>query len=184
MTLAEEARNTERHNSPWAPRLRDKAVNFVSAGTLEPQDSEGDKDAEEAMADMTLNPPAEEHEIEVEVEEEEEPLPESKAPTIPPSPISEEQPPLFVVDTLGSQPVATGLRPPEIRPSSPTPSDSSEEIILFRGRGRQSKVLPPKPTKIPQATTIDDKIKDVEEMIHERQELLKEVRHQSREPVR
>lgn len=134
------------------------------------------------MADMTLNPLAEEYEVVVEVEEEEEPLQESKEPSLPPPSMIEEQPPLFVVDTLGSQPVTTGLRPPEIRPSSPIPSDSSEEIILFRGRGRQPKALPPKPVKAPQATTIDDKIKDVEELIHERQELLKEVRHQSREP--
>src|SRR6266511_6179821 len=40
----------------------------------------------------------------------------------------------FYVDTAGSSPVKTGLSNPAIRSPSPAPSDSSEEVIVFRGR--------------------------------------------------
>ncbi|KAI9749904.1 MAG: FG-nucleoporin nsp1 [Chaenotheca gracillima] len=43
----------------------------------------------------------------------------------------------FVIDVEGSRaPVNTGLPPPVIRASSPTPSNSSDEVILFTGRNR------------------------------------------------
>ncbi|KAI9830266.1 MAG: hypothetical protein M1819_005793 [Sarea resinae] len=48
----------------------------------------------------------------------------------------------FVVDTVGSQvPISTGLPPPVIRSHSDSQSDSSEELLLFRGRNPKVDVL-------------------------------------------
>ena len=46
---------------------------------------------------------------------------------------------LFVIDSHGGDPVLTELSPPHIRSPSPSSSDSSDEIILFRGRNNAGK---------------------------------------------
>ena len=103
-----------------------------------------------------------------------------------PTPIVEEQSSAyFVVDTLG-EPVSTGLPLPQVRSTSPTPSNSSEEVILFGGRDLNGKGIS-RESKVhkPQSTLIDTKIKIVEDRIHEREELLEEVlREKSASPPR
>ncbi|CZR57395.1 uncharacterized protein PAC_07284 [Phialocephala subalpina] len=189
-TLQEEARNTGRHQSFWNTdqRLRDTKVSFVSAGALEPTMP---KDPEAALAEMTLDSPEEDDKIEVFEEEDEV---EAIDQTI----ISSQQPvqPLlnsppkkdtfsYIVDVHGSEPVQTGIRPPQLRSVSPAPSDSSEEIILFRGRDRDGKGI--SLTHLPSRTVtdpIEQKIRRVEDEIHKREEWLQEVlRHDATSPV-
>jgi hypothetical protein len=175
LTLQEEARNTERHHSFWESdqKLRHAKVNFVSAGRLDPLRPQP-KDPESALAGMTLDSPSgEELEVEVEVEEE---LEKRNTGTHSTDLVNERNP-LYIVDTVGSEPVPTGLPPPQLplRPPSPTPSNSSEEVILFGGRNSQGEVISRarKPPKIP-TDAIDAKIKLVEDRIHEQEELLDE----------
>jgi len=169
--LQEEARNTERHQSSWNTdqRLRHNNVKFVSAGTLDPRELES-KNAENAFAEMTLDSPPEDAGEATFEEPIRDPTP------IVPSPISEEQSSTyFVVDTLG-KPVNTGLPPPQVRSTSPTPSNSSEEVILFGGRDQNGKgILREQKTYRPQSVSIDAKIKIVEDQIHVREEMLEEV---------
>ncbi|TQS39366.1 hypothetical protein Golomagni_00113 [Golovinomyces magnicellulatus] len=47
----------------------------------------------------------------------------------------------FVIDLQGSGPIQTGLSPPTLCPRSPASSDSSDEIILFKGRKSFADVL-------------------------------------------
>lgn len=158
-TLQEEAVNTERHHSFWSSdqRLRHSKINFVSAGPSNPvedtlEDAESEEvpqDPEPAMAEMTLDsPPAEEMVIEVEIEEEAEEQHDEYQGISPEA----EQNDLFFVDTVGDVLPSTGLPAPatRIRASSPTPSNSSEEIILFQGRNRQKDRIaePSKPTRV------------------------------------
>jgi hypothetical protein len=176
-TLQEEAVNTERHHSFWSSdqRLRHSKINFVSAGPsnpveVTPEDAESEEviqDPEPAMAEMTLDsPPAKEMFIEVEVEDEdeegEEDEAERKHEEYRPAIAEPEQNDLFFVDTVGDALPSTGLPTPatRIRASSPTPSNSSEEIILFQGRNRQNDTAA-KPSKAPRvvADPIDAGIK-------------------------
>ncbi|KAJ6009785.1 hypothetical protein N7522_004801 [Penicillium canescens] len=58
-TMQQEARNTESHQRSWSNALRHKAVNFVSAGSLEPtleQEDEDQKSTRDASELMTDNP--------------------------------------------------------------------------------------------------------------------------------
>ncbi|KAI9643462.1 squalene synthetase-like protein [Ciborinia camelliae] len=163
-TLQEEARNTERHHSFWNSdqRLRDTKVSFVSAGEFKPPDLI--KDSEEALAEMTLESaklPEKSlaHDVQMEDDEKSMAAPSSS----------------FMIDTSGSKPVETGLAPPRLRSISPTRSDSSEEVILFHGRGQSGK----RGVKIEDdppacADPIDAKIKMVEHRILEQQKLLEE----------
>jgi hypothetical protein len=222
-TLQEEARNTERHHSFWDTdqRLRHIKVNFVSAGSLEPTIP---KDAESAMAEMTLDSPQNEENAELDVEDDEETKTQTWTPQLQPkspkqawtlsdsfpnaqadlvlqgepskacnqdravstgpqllSPLVESSTPDptytgFFVDTHGTTPVNTGLSPPRLRSTSPTPSNSSEEVIIFGGRDRQGRGLSraPKLSRVPR-DPIDAKIRIVEDKIHENEELLEHV---------
>lgn len=189
-TLQEEARNTERHQSFWNTdqRLRHNKVQFVSAGKFDPREL----DAENALAKMSLDSPQEDVHT-----GEEEATPEAAvaSPTNIvsgdpvselPSPIVEEQPSsYFVVDTQG-EPLHTELPLPQVRATSPTPSNSSEEVILFGGRDRNGRGVSraPKEPKT-QSASLDAKIRIVEDKIHEREELLVEVlREKSVSPSR
>lgn len=140
-TLQEEALNTERHHSFWASdqKLRHSKIEFVSAGPLNPTQSRP-KDAESALAEMTLDSPHEEDaEIQVEIEEEAEGQ-EQQTQTV--NNTLSEQEHLFFVDTVGDKPPSTGLPTPQprLRSTSPTPSNSSDEVIVFQGRNRRGNI--------------------------------------------
>lgn len=172
LSLQEEARNTERH-AFWDSdqKLRHSKVNFVSAAKVDSL-PEVNKHPEAAMAQMTLDsPPREELEIEVVVEEDIEDSNQNSDvfPANASTSISS-----FVIDTLGGQPVQTGLSPPRLRSISPSSSNSSEEVILFSGRNNRGKLENYKSAETP-VESIDAKIKIVEEKIHEREQLLSEV---------
>ena len=47
----------------------------------------------------------------------------------------------FIVNTLDNYPVSAGLVPTQILSTSPSPSDSSDEVILFHGRNNIGKAL-------------------------------------------
>jgi hypothetical protein len=177
--LQEEARNTERHHSFWDTdrRLRDAKVNFISAGTLE---STKPNDTETALAEMTLDSDgtdeakAETHFSESSVAAQRlTDLKMEQADIQYPTEIQTS--PDFIVDTEGGEPVHTGMPPPRLRSVSPTPSDSSEEVILFRGRAQHGKSLSEAYQNVRPTDTIDAKIRIVEDRIQEREELLQEV---------
>ena len=153
LTLQEEAFNTERHHSFWSndQRLRHSKISFVSAGPTDPT-IEPFEDPESAMAEMTLDsPPSEGMIIEVEIEDVEiqEEAEERHDEYQPTNPLSEDSD-LFFIDTVGDALPSTGLPTPEtrLRAASPTPSNSSEEVILFQGRN-QDKDRVSKPIKAP-----------------------------------
>ncbi|KAG4028712.1 hypothetical protein MFRU_019g00060 [Monilinia fructicola] len=163
-TLQEEARNTERHHSYWNSdqRLRDAKVSFVSAGEFKPPDLI--KDSEEALAGMTL----ESGKLPGEVLSKEVPMMDGEK-DIPARSSS------FMIDTNGGNPVETGLSPPRLRSISPARSDSSEEVILFHGRGQSER----RETRIendlpPGADPIDVKIKMLDDKLLEQRRLLEE----------
>lgn len=179
--MQEEARNTERHQSFWNTdqRLRYNKVNFVSAGTFDPRELE--EDPENALAEMTIDSPQEDLDDPFE-----EPI---RDPTpVEPNPLVEEQSSAyFVVDTLG-EPVSTGLALPRVRSTSPTPSNSSEEVILFGGRDPKGKGISrerrERKVRKPHSASIDTKIKIVEDQIHVREGLLEEVLRERTSPPR
>lgn len=84
---------------------------------------------------------------------------------------------LFFIDTQGNLPIDTGMPPPRV--SSPTPSNSSEEVILFAGRDQNGRGLT---RPVPAPRTISDpleaKIKQVEKQIQEQEEMLHDVLQQ------
>lgn len=165
LTLQEEARNTERHHGFWNTdtRLRHSNVNFVRGGSLEPP-PEIEK-ATDSLADMAIAIEPADHDMVVEVFE------EADNPTHANTPAQD----LFYVDTQPTT-VSTGLPPPRV--TSPTPSDSGSDVILFGGRDEHGRPVARlgKP-----ATTISDpvevRLKQVEEQLHKKEELLEEVLH-------
>ncbi|ESZ90648.1 hypothetical protein SBOR_8965 [Sclerotinia borealis F-4128] len=164
ITLQEEARNTERHHSSWNsdPRLRDTKVSFVSAGEFKPPDLI--KDSEEALAEMTLESaklPKESFAQDVQMADGE---------NLMAAPFSS-----FMIDTHGSKPFETGLAPPRLRSISPARSDSSEEVILFHGRGQSGKGDTRIEHDPPVCTDpIDARIKMVEDKLLKQRKLLEE----------
>lgn len=183
--MQEEARNTERHHSFWDSdqKLRHTKVNFVSAGRLERTKP---KDPKSAFADMSLDSPGRDN-TDVEVEENEEVEHSKQASTILDVESTNHEPPqlshCFVIDTRGSEAVETDLLPPQLRSISPTPSNSSEEVILFRGRHRHGKGRATSP-KISGAPTdpLDARIRLVEDKIHEQEHLLAVLHHKEESP--
>ena len=133
---------------------------------------------------MTLNSQQQEKievQVEVEVEEESEEFEDTKVTgsTSPDQPESSTTAPSnFIVDTRGSDAIKTGLPPPKIRSPSPTPSNSSEEIILFAGRNNKGKGLA-RTMERAQTDPIDAKLRIIEEKIHEQEELLEETLHKN-----
>ncbi|CZS95048.1 uncharacterized protein RAG0_04853 [Rhynchosporium agropyri] len=188
-TLQDEARNTDRGSAFWDKRLRDSKVSFVSAGKIVPTEPD-ETETETALAEMTLECPktsVKETMADEEREQEEqssaaewhEATHEESASSFVKTSIHEGTFD-FIVDTQGSGPVQTGLPPPTVYPASPTPSNSSEEVILFRGRGRDPSQHPGSSTKTSQLSrkipkNIDAKIRVVEDRIHHQTELLQEV---------
>jgi hypothetical protein len=171
-TLQQEAMNTGRNSSFWNTdqRLRDTKVSFVSAGTLDKKETKDEADSNNAaLAEMSLssNPLEAQDEGGASGDSNMEDTAIASIPAV--DVLSSES---FVIDTSGSQAVATGLPPPQLRPVSPTPSNSSEEIILFRGKGRPPRVVSEQSgaTKIESAhiNSIDTRIKIIDDEIHER----------------
>ena len=176
-TLAEEARNTERHQSFWNTdqKLRHTTINFVSAGTLN-LTKEKEEEADDAMANMTLEDKTAHQKLNVtqgidgipeEIKNEGdktmgEVYHDKIKPRVKPPPAGLSLG--FVVDTQGSQPVSTGLPPPRLRSVSPASSSSSEEIF-FGGRDAHGRAIsrePRRPTAQRDAKfrIVEDRIKD------------------------
>jgi hypothetical protein len=113
------------------------------------------------MADMRLDsPPLEDVIVEVEGEDET---------------VGQDEPePLYFIDIVGDKQASTGLPPPQtrLRSSSPTPSNSSDEVILFQGRnnGRDGT---PRSSKAPRVLTdpIYSRIEVAEHKVHKREAL-------------
>ena len=161
-SLAEEARNTEESRHSWNAdlRLRHTQVNFVSAGAsgnaTPPDEPATEQVSKLSVAEAGTVTGVSElslayMSIQNQLTTPQAPF-KSKAPGATDTPLeldrilerngtrmapSEESNSIFMVDTSGfGQRVETGLLPPTVRRSpSPTLSDSSEEIVLFRGRG-------------------------------------------------
>lgn len=164
----------------------------MSAGRIVPTEPD---DAEAALADMTLESPGQEdgeankdeeqeqvqeqEEVEQEVEQDDTTFEEPAYSSIKTSIYAEAFD--FIVDTEGSGRIQTGMPSPKLRSPSPTPSNSSEEVILFRGRGHSQQIRSAsKPPQLSQPSrnipeNIDAKIRIVEDRIHEQTELLQEV---------
>ncbi|EON65151.1 hypothetical protein W97_04388 [Coniosporium apollinis CBS 100218] len=152
-SLSDEARNTARHHSFWSTdqKLRHNVINFVSAGDLkgtredevagEESGAEGNSlergdvaCSEHALARMqiqseeeaTSSASASSSDVDIKIESSPHGVTggSSGAPAVG-----------FFVDTTGSGFAAPPkLPPPAFRSASPTPSTSSEEVVVFRGR--------------------------------------------------
>ncbi|KAI9844494.1 MAG: hypothetical protein M1837_005577 [Sclerophora amabilis] len=153
-SLQEEARNTGNRPDFWKSdiKLRHSAVNFVSAGRLEGDKPADHSDAEaqvpdnnlgdlgditsgpdRAFADMNIDdqPPVEDGTFYGE------PALATVAAKDGPESVAGDLSggEYFMVDVTGSRsPIRTGMAAPIIRVPSPSPSNSSEEVILFTGR--------------------------------------------------
>ena len=160
LSLAEEARNTERHQS-WHTdlKLRHTQVSFVSAGTLEDTvdhdlprrvfkagevtTGEVPPDPEQLLASMTVNKEdlCNHNLCHVDRGKESDVCYNHNNPpsgtTISTVTVYRGND-IFIVDTKGStQNVESGMPPPTMRRSlSPLSSNSSEEVVVFRGRNR------------------------------------------------
>ena len=87
----------------------------------------------------------------------------------------------FVIDTHGDKSMSTNLPPPRIGSPSPTPSNSSEEVILFGGRDNKGNGVLRSARGSERATStnsFDARIKLVEDRIHIQEELLEETFHE------
>ncbi|KAH8592225.1 hypothetical protein B0O99DRAFT_597275 [Bisporella sp. PMI_857] len=190
-TLADEARNTERHH--WGDsvqKLRNSKIAFVSAGTYDPPNLR-DALASLSLEDKITEEDKTEQNIEVIVEEDTETgnqgNPKASYEDVIEVMIEQEKsiPPSFVLDTVGTQREEINIPKPQPRSVSPTPSDSSEEVILFCGRKNQSMTTShsanpqPSPLSVQKkaltvADTIDARIQLVDAKILFQEELLEE----------
>ncbi|RVX75499.1 hypothetical protein B0A52_00852 [Exophiala mesophila] len=115
-SMSQEARNTERHTAAWgATRLRDKGINFVSAGNL--------------IRDEIENPP----DATKQSSENEHPVPTEGSPAVEPS--TEATPPPFEQPTEVAPAISRDDSENEDKPARRDSilSQSSEEIV-FKGR--------------------------------------------------
>lgn len=166
-SLRDEAMSTERSNHFWSSetKLRSKSIAFVSAGNLvgslpektrnkadksmeEVEEQDDDEFAEDFNVDLGLEDASEEEYHQAPSVEDKGVAQSSngiakltldnvESPTRHPSP------PMFFVDTNPSLPATTPkLDPPRVRNTSPTPSDSSDEVV-FRGRNAPRVVTDP-----------------------------------------
>jgi hypothetical protein len=74
--------------------------------------------------------------------------------------------PSFFIDTDGNQPIETGLPPPVIRASSPTPSSSGDDILLFAGRDSNGRGIIRSPPNIKAPSTRSRNVRTVEDKIN------------------
>ncbi|KAK4229293.1 hypothetical protein QBC38DRAFT_473083 [Podospora fimiseda] len=165
-SMRDEARNTQSHHFDWtcgeaSVKLRQKPVMFVSAGFIEPL-KEFEPVEDPARDDVYMEQQVRVVEVVKKIKRSEvvgreltweeelyvvDDSVEEDAPEEPPTePLPEPQPepqsqPLFCFDLVGDKSKAnTSLPPPVIpsRRSSAGESDSSEEVILFRGRSTKT----------------------------------------------
>lgn len=117
-TMQQEARNTETHNRWWeTSNLRHKAVQFVSAGQLEQNETEDADDQEEPTSEAPC--------LQVNKAQNETPAE--------PEPDIEES--LFFVDSTGDPAVAANMANPVMPSASDTDeADESEDEVVFTGR--------------------------------------------------
>ncbi|KAG9247491.1 hypothetical protein BJ878DRAFT_177841 [Calycina marina] len=204
LSLQDEARNTA-GRTQWGDsnvKLRNMKIKFVSAGAYDPPN------LREALESMTLkSSPAQEaidrfeatvdndlgglaeDRIEVTIEEDEdEETEEAEIQVLVDEEDEKDEEDSasfqgFVIDTTGGERVHTKLTIPKLRSPSPTPSNSSEEIIVFGGRNKYAPT--PAPKKTAPTTVIDPidvKIQRVEEEIHHQEQLLEETIHEKDHP--
>ncbi|CAG8230535.1 unnamed protein product [Penicillium nalgiovense] len=115
-TMQQEARNTETHQRSWSDiSLRHKAVQFVSAGSLEPTSEHADED--QTKSDINQ----EEHETDN--------IPDKKADIEVP----------FVFDSKGQGVIHTEHPDPVLQSKLSDIDDSSEDEVVFTGRRRNTK---------------------------------------------
>ncbi|KFY24638.1 hypothetical protein V493_05113 [Pseudogymnoascus sp. VKM F-4281 (FW-2241)] len=165
-SLQAEALNTQRHEPSRLSnlRLRDTKVSFVSASILPPPETPGPESAMECMSlkesdtDIGMDGvmDSSEQAVITQAAEDAEGSRESK---------EQDAQGKFIIDMEGSHSIETNLPPPQIRSSSPTPSNSSEEVILFRGRDNNGKFFGSLPLTEPKfsktsslRTTINDDV--------------------------
>lgn len=160
-SMRDEVFNTGRGNHSWSreSRLRNKGITFVSAGNLvgslpEVDDDDGmdDEFAEDFHVDLGFEEEESEEveEIEDKGRVEEVTIAQSSRAIAKLSLDNTESdfrgtaspPPPFVVDTKPSIVSIPKMPPPQMRTSSPTPSDSSDEVV-FRGRNAPRVVADP-----------------------------------------
>lgn len=153
--MRDEALNTERHslNRPGL-RLRNNNVQFVSAGDLKPDDPallnefnhldikgespegvEQTEDSSPGDEDHGVQPVASAEDLQsadpVISHEENSSIPSEQTPT-----------PLFFIDVEGDPKLRRSERPgPNIRCDSPASMDSSDDEVIFCGRGKQNPVV-------------------------------------------
>ncbi|KAI1006354.1 hypothetical protein K3495_g1871 [Podosphaera aphanis] len=177
-TLQEVAKNTKKKDFWKSDRkLRNSKISFISAGTLEPFKP---KDTATAFANLRLNSywresnTPEIDKVQGTEEDTSGNTIQAQDSTIP------TRCPGYFIDLHGTKPVHTGFSPPCIRSPSPTPSDSSEEVILFKGRNFQESFIDSAPKIIetpavlkldPTARAVEDAIQ-VQESINEKNPLL------------
>jgi len=211
--MQDEARNTERYQSQRKSyeKLRYNKVAFVRASeNLAPTMTE---ETEKALAVMSLDSPTREQPEHVETDHESKiQVEEGLSPDKPGHSEAEKDPSrdepghvdvedelvhsqanyefvgeetVFVVDTIGGEPVDTGLPAPRLRSVSPVPSSSSDEVIVFKGRNHKSNGLSNQSKSCQSLNDpVEAKLHLVNTKLQEQEELLEEVlrkKHFSRE---
>lgn len=118
--MQQEARNTETHTRSWSnSNLRHKAVHFVSAGDLQPNDSQ---EADQEVASQ---------EAKTQVTEQAEP--ELKTTT---DAQADTRDSIFFLDSIGQNAIQTGFENPTVRSvfEHVGSDESSEDEVVFTGR--------------------------------------------------
>ncbi|KAJ5594556.1 uncharacterized protein N7459_000764, partial [Penicillium hispanicum] len=120
-TMQQEARNTETHTRSWSnSNLRHKAVHFVSAGDLQPHDSQ-EADQEVASQEKAKT------QVTEQAEQEAKATPDGQA---------DGHDGIFFIDSIGQNAIQTGLENPTVRSvlERVGSDDSSEDEVVFTGR--------------------------------------------------
>ncbi|KAJ5114585.1 hypothetical protein NUU61_000344 [Penicillium alfredii] len=142
-TMQQAARNTETHHRWWSNNnLRHKAVQFVSAGDLQPSEFQDiHREDREGCGPKEVNPEQEETQT-----QDTNPLERTH------------QDAMFFFDSAGSQATNTGLPDPAMRSRLSDSDDTSEDEVVFTGRqSTRPAVIETKPDElreILQKTTI------------------------------
>ncbi|KAI9670108.1 MAG: hypothetical protein M1829_004836 [Trizodia sp. TS-e1964] len=158
MSLQEEANNTGRRHllGDSDNRLRANRVVFVSGGDF---DSNELTEAKQALPGDQVSPKASNEESSDKDFGRSDLTPKKIEVLVNETSVPVSQDEVYFSDVVGIKaPINTGFPPPIIRPSSPTPSDSSEEVILFAGRNEFGMPLtraPVSPKTMPKVPALD-----------------------------